>query len=72
MEMPQCIPLIYRFERSTEGEGLTPIDPERPSRMQNTAGGARILRGEFLAEVAVARLEPTASRGPHSPLGLPL
>ena len=47
MEMPQCLPLVYCFEREAQG-GLAPIRPERPSRVN----GDRVLHGEFLASAA--------------------
>eukprot|EP00327_Prymnesium_parvum_P002144 CAMPEP_0182841742 /NCGR_PEP_ID=MMETSP0006_2-20121128/25215_1 /TAXON_ID=97485 /ORGANISM="Prymnesium parvum, Strain Texoma1" /LENGTH=571 /DNA_ID=CAMNT_0024971285 /DNA_START=18 /DNA_END=1734 /DNA_ORIENTATION=+ len=48
MEMPQCIPLVYRFERDEKHGTLRPIRPERPSRVN----AERVLRGEFLATAA--------------------
>lgn len=46
MEMPQCIPLVYRFERDEVQGTLLPIRPERPSRVN----AERVLFGEFLAK----------------------
>lgn len=58
MEVPQCIPLVYRFERDEVQGTLLPIRPERPSRVN----ADRVLRGEFLASATALEAAQAAAR----------